>query len=281
MTCDRPSGVAGGVAACVALAACLTVLPGLTGCQAEATKAPPKIKADPPPRSPQATLEHLARTDHVALLQRCLRHYRRNYEGFVCTFRKQERIDGQLRPEQTVRVKFRDEPFSVAMEWVENAPLGDRLLYVEGKYEGKMLIRPSFALLRGMTVKRDPWGQDVQKQTLRPVTGFGFQRAMEGLIETYQQAREKGELETGFDGYARIDDRRCLVLVRELPDKPEYPAPRTVIYIDTERLVPMGIRAFEADDTLQASYIYENVELNPGLTDQDFTPEANDMAKPG
>ncbi len=54
---------------------------------------------------------------------------------------KQERLNGALGKEQWVDVKFMEGPFSVAMKWVKNPPVADRLLFVEDKYNGKMLVR--------------------------------------------------------------------------------------------------------------------------------------------
>jgi hypothetical protein len=247
------------------------------GCEAQATKAPNKIT---PPAAAAAppSLEELARTDHVALLEKCLDHYRQNYHAYTCVFRKQERLDGSLRPEQKVAIRFREEPFSVAMEWLENAPAADRLLYVEDKYNGQMLVRPSFVLARGLTIRKDPEAKDVLKQTLRPVTRFGFKRGLTHLIKVYRHARQSGELEAKFEGYAQLDGRTVLLLKRILPDKPEYPAPVTEIYVDTEWLVPLCIRAYETDGTLQANYVYQDVTFNPSLSDEDFTPASLDMA---
>ncbi len=274
MTCKSFRGLAKTV-----LLLCLTVLSCLAiiGCQAQATKAPNKIT---PPAAAAAppSLEELARTDHIALLEKCLDHYRKNYHAYTCVFRKQERLDGTLRSEQEVAVRFREEPFSVAMKWLENAPAADRLLYVEGKYDGKMIVRPSFVLARGLTIRKDPEAQDVMKKTLRPVTRFGFKRGLIHLIKIYRQARQGGELDARFEGYAQLDGRTVLLLKRILPDKPEYPAPVTEIYVDPQRLVPLCIRAYETDGTLQANYVYQDVKFNPPLSDEDFTPESLEMA---
>ena len=263
---------------CLAAASVFAALLG--GCAAEAVKAPSKVELDPSSAEGLALIDRLARTDHVGLLQRCLDHYNRSYTNYTCLFTKQERLDGTLRPPQTVKVRFRDEPFSVAFEWVENPDGGDRMLFIEGRHEGKMLIRPAFALLRGMTVTKDPWGPDVQQRSLRPITKFGFKRNLQELIEVYQLAAGRGDLKTSFDGYAEIDGRKTAVLVRDLPARPEYPAPRTVIYIDLESLVPTGIRSFDTEGKLTANYVYRDVRFNQPLTDADFTPASLDMANP-
>jgi len=223
-------------------------------------------------------LERLARTDHIALLKLAREHYRKHYRDFTCTFIKQERINGQLRPEQHIAVKFLERPFSVAMRWTRNAPIGDRVLYVQGRYNGQMLVRPKAKLLRalvGGAARRDPEGRDVMANTLRPVTMFGFGRLMDSLLEVYELAASRGELVCRFLGYREMDGRRVLVLERVLPARKDYPAKRTVWYLDVERLVPLGLEGYDWDGQLVCSYAYKDVKFNVGLDEEDFTPEAN------
>ncbi len=261
----------------------LPVLAGLclTGCSdAEAIKAPKKADVQAPAESREARLERLAKSDPIALLEDCLDHYHRTYSNYVCTFTKQERIDGVLREPQTIRIWFRDEPFSVAMKWQKNPGAGDRLLYVAGQYDGKMLVRPAVGWQRalvGSRVRKDPDDPEVRKHSLRPVTMFGFARNLQDLIRVSRQAREKGELKMAFDGYAEVDGRRCLVLVRTLPEAEAYPAVKTMLYIDLEYLVPTAIRAEDAEDKLASSYFYRELQFNQPLEAEVFTPESLGM----
>jgi hypothetical protein len=253
----------------------------LAGCiDAEAIKAPDKVDVQTPAESREARLERLAKSDPIALLNRCLDHYQQTYQNYVCTFTKQERIDGVLRQPQTIRIWFRDEPFSVAMKWLKNPGAGDRLLYVAGKFDGKMLVRPAVGWQRalvGSRVQKDPDDPEVRKHSLRPVTMFGFARNLKDLIHISRQARQKSELKMRFDGYAEVDGRRCLVLVRKLPDAEAYPAVKTTLYIDMEYLVPTAIRAENAEGKLASSYFYRQLQFNLPLEDEVFTPESLGM----
>lgn len=223
-------------------------------------------------------LERLAAEDHVALLQRALAHYRDSFQDYTCTLIKQERINGQLRPEQWIEVKYADRPFSVSMHWVKNAPLGDRVLYVEGRHNGRMLVQPKGLLGKLVgTVLRVPDGPEVMANTLRPVTMFGFRRSMESLLRVYTLAATRGDNEMRFDGYREVAGRRALVLERRLPFRKDYPAKTTIWYLDAEHLVPLGLKGYDWDDQLVCSYVYKDVKLNVGLKPTDFAPEANGM----
>jgi hypothetical protein len=242
-------------------------------------------------------IETLARENHIALLEMCLENYNKNYRDYTCTLIKQEMIRGTQKPEQWMNVKFVDKPFSVAMKWLTKTPdgalpngqvkklyvpMGDRILYIEGKYDDKMVIRLSSGLLRGLlgTQKRPPDGKDAMKNTLRPVSLFGFKRGIVSLLDVYRQAEKNGHLKQEFGGYVNIAGRDAIVLLRYLPAKEQYPAQRTEICIDLEKLVPVRIMGFDWDGKCTSRYVYKDVKFNVGLDQTDFTPKANDIADP-
>jgi len=264
-------------------AACILGWIALGGCGPQSPETPPVEQLDPRDEAgpPPKTLETLARTDHIALLQRCLDNYRKHYHGYTCTFLKQERIAGTVRKQQTIAVTFLDRPFSVGMKWIENPPKGDRVLYVEGKYDNEMLVRPSGAVARLLapTVRRKPDGPDAMSSALRPVSLFGFQRGMESLLAVYRRAEIAGDLKQEFGDYAKIAGRRTLILVRKLPRREGYASHVTKTYIDLEYLVPIMIEGFGWDGEFVSRYLYKDVKFDVELTRDDFRPEAFDLKK--
>ncbi len=228
-----------------------------------------------------AAVEHLARTDHIALLERCLKHYQGRYEDYTCTFIKQEKIHGKLKDEQWIDVKFMDTPFSVALDWKKNAPIGEAVLYVEGKYDDKMLVRPrGFLNALVGTQMRQPDGPEAMQNTLRPVNMFGFERALENLLKVYREADENDDLKEAYGGYADVAGRKAVALIRYLPPTHDYPAYKTIVYVDVERMVPVCIEGYDWDEQITSRYIYKDVKFNVGLTPDDFLPEANEMKDP-
>jgi len=200
---------------------------------------------------------------------------------YTCTFIKQERISGQLKAEQWMDVKFAEKPFSVAMHWVKNPPLGDRVLYVEGKRNGHMLVKPRGFLFKLVgTQLKAPDDPLAMANTLRPITMFGFGKTLQSLLDVYELAAGRGESTDRFLGFREIDGRRVLALERLLPPRADYPAKLTIWYLDSERLLPLGVEAYDWDDRLTCSYLYKDVKLNVGLTAEDFTPKANQMPLP-
>lgn len=229
-------------------------------------------------------LERMAKTDHIALLDLCIRNCRAKYHDFTGTFTKQEVIGGTTKALQVMNVKFMDAPFSVAMHWVKNAPLGDTILYVEGQRNNQMLVRPTSNVVRAFmpTALRQPDGEEAMRNTLRPVNLFGFERGLSSLLDVYRKAQAAGDLKQSFDGYKKVYDRECLKLVRELPGKPAYrcAAAKTVIFIDIDYLVPIRIEGYDADGAPNSLYEYSNLKFNVGLASKDFKPETNGMQSP-
>ena len=103
------------------------------------------------------------------------------------------------------------------------------------------------------TQVRQPDGAEAMKATLRPVNKFGFKQAIENLLGVYEEAKSKGDLKESFGGYAQVSGRKAIVLNRELPPKGDYPAFKTITYIDLEYLVPIGIEGFDWDEQLTAA----------------------------
>ena len=88
------------------------------------------------------SLNHILVYQPALFLQMCIDRYDRDVRGYTVTFRKQEMIDGKLKNPETIKVAFREKPFSVFFDWQEGATQAQRVLYVEGENKGLMRARP-------------------------------------------------------------------------------------------------------------------------------------------
>lgn len=241
-------------------------------------------------------IRKLAETDHLALLKMSREELEeRNYGNYTCTFVKQERMKGKLGKEQHINVKFMETPYSIAMLWTKNPPLGDALVYVDGKFKNsknrsQMVVRPRNKFLQKLTggsVLRIPDGRDAMKNTLRPCTMFGFRNGINSLIEVYQAANDKNESTEKFGGFTKVDGRDCIVLIRFLPKgtyvvdgkKKKYPAKKTIVCIDINNLMPLRVIGYDWEDKLLCSYEYRNINFGANLQNQDFTPQASGIKR--
>lgn len=236
------------------------------------SELPGKTEMDVPAR-----LTELAKTDHIALLDWAIGRYESTVTDYTATFYKQERINGKLRQTEKIAIVFKENPFSVLMSWEENAGAIDKLLYVEGQNENKMLVHPTGLLSWIKSVKRDPRSKEVQKASRSSCDQFGFYRSMQNLLKIYKQAEKYGDLQISYHGRTKVDDRECVAMERILPPKVDYPYARLVLEFDVEYLLPTAISCYDWQGRLVSRYWYEDIKFNQGLKLAMFSPKSQGL----
>lgn len=248
---------------------------------------PPKQPAQLIPK--QASEAHRrAHKDPIKFLKNALDHYKNaGVKGYTCTFTKQERIKNRLTSAQVVAVKFREQPFSVDMKWVNNAKEADRALYVEGAWtddDGQPLawIKPHGWLIKIVVpkIQQPIHGKRAKAAARRSIDQFGFRRSLELILKYTELGHKNGDLKLTFTGQGKVNGRPTFVFDRILPyngDKGTYPDALLRFHIDQEWLVPTAVYSYSDLQArkLLGSYIYTDVTFNPGLKDKHFDPEAN------
>lgn len=227
----------------------------------------------------------LARRDPLAYLESCLTNYQKSVQDYACIFEKQEQINGRLLDPQTVEVRFRENPYSVDMTFVENVRECKRALYVAGAWndsDGRPLVwaKPGGAILRAIVpkVQQPVHGPRAQAASRRTIDEFGFCRTLQVILKYSRKAQAAGVLDLQFIGEGEIDDRPTFIFERRLPyngDESQYPDRLLVLHIDREWRVPTAVFSY-ADDAgkeLLGSYVFSDVRLNPGYTAADFDPD--------
>ncbi|MBN2211188.1 MAG: DUF1571 domain-containing protein [Sedimentisphaerales bacterium] len=227
--------------------------------------------------TPAAHLLQLSQTDHIALLEWAVQRYEQQVQDYRVNFEKQERINNELKPAQIISVNFKEEPFSVLMNWESKGGPIDKLLFVEGQNDDMMLVHPAGLLGFIKSVKKDPTSEEVRRSSRGTPDQFGFYRCMQSLLKVYRQAQENGDLETACLGQTEVDGRACLAIERRLPAGKDYPCARLILEIDQEYIVPTRISMYDWQDNLLCIYEYKDIEFNVGLADVAFTPKANNL----
>lgn len=225
-----------------------------------------------------ARMEKLARTDPVAFLENCIKRYDREVKGYACLLHKQERINGKLQPSEEIEVFFREEPFSVLFDWKKGTRLAQRTLYVKGKFNDQLVVKPAgLASLVGL-VERDPNGADAQRSGRYPLTEFGIKIGMERTLAAWQAAAKQGALQVEFLGERKIKeagDRPCWVLKRTGYKKPEEDGVTEFTgYYDTETWLQVGTVLKGPGNQLIGDYFFRDIKLNPEFKEGTFTREA-------
>ncbi|MCB9856074.1 MAG: DUF1571 domain-containing protein [Phycisphaerales bacterium] len=265
-----------------------------TGTRVESASAS-NINNVPPPAvaavaSPTDGFEAMLKRDPLEALRQLHQEFAAADRSYTCVFTRQEMLSSGMGPEQDVSVKFRSEPYSVAMEFTRNPGLVKRALFVKGKWrdetadeeelKDQALVQPAgMAGLLIKSLKQPIRGPLARKTGRRAIDQFGFERAIDLLVKYCDQAKAEGALTLTYEGEADFKGRRVWVIKRMLPyTGPDsgYPDLVAMIYIDQEHHVPIAIHTFSDTkcdaEHLIGKYEYRDIDFNADITDADFEP---------
>jgi len=227
-----------------------------------------KVEAD------VAKLIELTKTDQVGLLKKAMERYEKEIKDYTGVLVKQEVVGKKLLKAQTIKFKFKEEPFSVFMYIKKNAMSANKVLYVEGANDGKMVVHPTGLFRWIKSVKREPDCAAAMKENLYPCTMFGFKRMMEKAMAEYEKGVKAGDITIRYLGRTDVDGRRCVAGERLFAKGKGYETGKMIVQIDVETLLPMDVRSFDWDDKLISRYSFSDIKINVGLKDSDFTEKA-------
>jgi outer membrane lipoprotein-sorting protein len=162
-------------------------------------------------------------------------------DHYTANFLVQERLNGELRPEHRIELKFR-KPFHVYMRWVEGPNEGRQALYPAGSDENELWVRVPLLDL---------------------------------LVDNVQRGTREAAVTVEYTGPRTTLDRPAQRYILHLPNDQSqgYYCKTAVVDIDRDHRLPIYIEIFDWDNQLVERYGYRDLRLNPGLTDEDFDPK--------
>ena len=238
----------------------------------------------------EAQWQKLAEADPLAALEASIQRYRRDVQSFTALFCKQERIGGKLRPEETIRVAFRDEPYAVWMMWITGGGTASATVYARGENEGKMLVQVPVLGAR----PTDPRGFLPRQSARYSIEEFGLVQSSKRTLAAWKAMSVRGELKTEYLGrkaIPQLDGQVCHVIRRHCPtDEIDAYAPgddnavsaknqtdafRSVtIYLHAESWLQLGTELRREDGELAGAYWFRELVPNPKLPANQFTAAA-------
>jgi hypothetical protein len=191
-------------------------------------------------------------------------------ESYTATFHKQERVSGELLPEETVYLKFR-RPRMIHMRWIRKPFVGREALYIEGRNENRLRVREG-GLLGLIPVNLDPHGGMAMKGNRHSIVEAGIEQLITRVADNVRRGQAAGELEVRVGGEEQVFGRRSLRLEGVFPKSgaDRYYCHRAVLSFDVEKKVPILVSIYDWDDALVECYGYENLALDAGLSEADF-----------
>jgi Protein of unknown function (DUF1571) len=220
----------------------------------------------------------LAERDPVAFLERALARVDREVHSYRCIFDKQERVKGKMRPRESILIHFRNEPFSVHMEWLEGQDRAFRTLYVKSENPRLLTVRVGSAKF-GFNMHKKVDAPDVLATSRFPITQFGMHSGALDTLVHMQSAQKKGTLHVRYAGKEspkEVGGRLCYKFVRTPYEPPEEleQLNELITYIDAATMMQVGSVLRDTEGKLIAEYFFRNIEINPPFDEKQFTEDS-------
>lgn len=201
-------------------------------------------------------------------------------EGYTATFRKRERIRGELGPPQRLAMKVRHRPFAVYLKFLE-PHAGKEVVYAEGRHDNKVIAHGGgFSRLLVPRLAVPPDHPLALADSRHPVTEAGLSNLTTKLVRFRRLDLEDGEATTVLD---RTTDDQGRTRLRSIHTHPvrhaARPFARVEVLYDPVSHLPVEIRSFDWPEPgdrgplkLAEHYAYDDIQLDAELTALDFDP---------
>lgn len=181
-----------------------------------------------------------------------------------CIFSKTIVKNGVSFPETTMEFKYLKSPETLFVEFL-NRYKGQKCLYIRGKNEGKMAVRPS-GLLGIMKLDIDPSGELAMEESLDPMTGMDFSSTISVLEDLLKNNSNNPDSRAEFiKNIGEENQKFHMIKCYSASDSNSY----FHMYIDQETYLPRKIH-YKAGNNM-ATYVYSNVSINCGIGEKDIT----------
>jgi len=193
-------------------------------------------------------------------------------DRYAATLVKQERIDGVLQEEETIKIKVRHEPFAVYMKWPDE---GKEALFVEGENDNKLLARVNkgLAALKGVW-QLDPESPKAMKGCRYPITEAGLKSLADRVSRFYLEENDSPGMTCTHRSEVR-DEQPVIVFDMDFPSQQEAPYSHCRYLFDAETKILIGVELSEWDHEgkpagIAEKYHFSNIKQKDCASDQEF-----------
>jgi hypothetical protein len=197
-------------------------------------------------------------------------------KSYRALFTKQEMVKGRMFGSQ-MQMKFRSEPMSGYLRFVNPEHNGREVLFVEGRNNGQMLAHDTGLKAIVGTVALDPNGEMALAEARYPVTRIGLEKLADGVAAQWEREAAFGESDVKYYPEAKLGERPVLVIESTHPVKRnQFRSAITRLWIDKETRLPVRVQQYDFPPTpggkpvLVEDYTYTNIDPDVELTENDF-----------
>ena len=232
----------------------------------------------------------------LSMAREALERHRKEHSGYTATMLKTERIDGKLSPQATMKLKLRYLPPSEGSE-LRNVAVyldfldppkqkGREVIYYHGKNDN-MLLAHEGGFFGIITVPLAPNSRIAMIGNRYPITEVGLEKLLVRLIEKGERDSRLGDCVVNRRSGEMIADRRCELIEVIHNEKTVSIGDKTIphefhiarIWFDESIMLPIKYASYSwptkdgEEPLLEEEYQYNDLVLNPDLTDIDFDTE--------
>jgi hypothetical protein len=239
----------------------------------------PPPDAIPPPTPPMAPSVESPTPDAAGNIRRLLKQAESEcgaLDSYICRMTRRETVNGSPNPEEIMLFKFRKQPFSIYFKWIGTTNNGREVVYVKGKYEGKLHIRMSPGSA-DMALAPDSFL--VRRSSRHPVTEAGVCAIVE-MYAAAVAAFEKGQHSLRYLGVSKrpdFDDGATLEGVEEdLAPGADPNLPRgghRQLYFNVATRLPVLVITKDERGQEVEYYRFDRFQTRVKLDDDDFNPD--------
>jgi hypothetical protein len=204
-------------------------------------------------------------------------------ESYIVKLTRREVVRGKKQPPEVILFKFRKEPFSVYMKWLEETAQGREVVYVKGQHEGKihtLLAAGDMPLMpAGGRISLAPDSLFVRNAGRHGITEAGIGTILDACGQLLV-AMEKGDTSKGTLQYLGQQTREEFsnpleTILMTIPAGVEGSLPRggrRWCFVDPETSLPALILTHDEKGQEVEYYRYERYLFPAKLDDADFDP---------
>jgi hypothetical protein len=202
----------------------------------------------------------------------------RDYEA---VFTKQELV-GRTLYSGRMHIKLRHEPFSVYLQFIDQNK-GREVMYAGQRYQYKMMAHEAPGTVSALvgTVSLEPNSARAMAEGRHPITQIGMAKMMETLIKGWESEvkyNDPDDPKVYYYPNAKLAGQiECKAAVtRHENAKRPFKFYETRVFFDKKSNFPIRLEEYGTPDAahpqgyLIEQYIYTNIKVNVGLTDNDF-----------
>jgi outer membrane lipoprotein-sorting protein len=147
-----------------------------------------------------------AEPDPISALEASLEIFA-GIDDYTAKFLKQEYIDDELLPLETIALKYRS-PQDVYMKWIGKPYRGQEVLYRKGKNKGRITAHKG-GFLGLVSLNLNPTSNMALEGNHHPVFDLGIENTTILVLRGLSRGKERNELKYAYKGILTIDGRKA------------------------------------------------------------------------